>query len=211
MKIFFVIITTMFFSLTGISQDIENLILPSPVMKGGKPLMEALKDRQTRRNFSEQKLTQQQLSDLLWAAFGINRPESGKRTAPSAVNWQETEVYVSLESGIYLYDAKKNVLQAVFAGDHRKDMGKQDFAGDAAVVLIYVADYSRMGERSKEDKEFYSAVDAGYISQNVYLYCSSQNLATVVMGYIDREKIKEYLKLKDDKKVILTQCVGYPK
>ncbi len=174
--------------------------------------MEALNDRQTKRDFSQQKLTEQQLSDLLWAAFGINRPESGRRTAPSAVNWQETDIYVSLESGIYLYDAKKNELAAIAVGDHRKDMGRQGFTADAAVVLIFVADYSKMGIlSSKEDKDFYSAVDVGYISQNVYLYCSSENLATVVLGLIDRDNIKTLLGLKVDQKVILSQCIGFPK
>lgn len=174
--------------------------------------MEALNDRQTKRDFSQQKLSEQQLSDMLWAAFGINRPESGRRTAPSAVNWQETDIYVSLESGVYLYDAKKNELTAVISGDHRKDMGKQGFTGDAAVMLVFVADYSKMGlVTPKENKDFYSAVDVGYISQNVYLYCSSENMSTVVLGMIDRDKIKELLKLKEDQKVILSQCVGFPK
>ena len=173
--------------------------------------MEALKDRQTNRDFSKQKLSEQQLSDLLWAAFGINRPESGKRTAPSAVNWQETDIYVSLESGVYLYDAKKNELTVVLSGDHRKDMGRQGFTGDAAVMLVFVADYSKMGALTpKENKDFYSAVDVGYISQNVYLFCSSEDMSTVVLGMVDRDKIKSLLKLNDDQKVILSQCVGFP-
>jgi SagB-type dehydrogenase family enzyme len=212
MKRFILIITAMLLSLTCLPQELKNITLPFPNMKGGKPLMEALKDRQTRRDFNQQKLTEQQLSDLLWAAFGINRPESDRRTAPSAVNWQETDIYVSLESGIYLYNAKKNELTAILSGDHRKDMGRQSFAGDAAVVLVFVADYSKMGVMaSKEDKDFYSATDAGYISQNVYLYCSSENMATVVMGYINRDNIKDLLKLQNNQKVILSQCVGFPK
>lgn len=194
------------------SQELINISLPAPKTSGGKPLMEALKDRQTQRSFTSQKLSDQQLSDLLWAAFGINRPENGRRTAPSAVNWQETDIYVSLESGIYIYDAKKNELTTIVGGDHRKDMGKQGFTAEAAVMLIFVADYSKMGlVTPKENKDFYSAVDAGYISQNVYLYCSSENLSTVVLGMIDRDKIKELLKLKEDQKVILSQCVGFPK
>ena len=174
--------------------------------------MEALNDRQTRREFSKKKLNDQQLSDLLWAAFGINRPESGKRTAPSAVNWQETEIYVCLETNVYLYNAEKNELSFVLQGDHRSEMGKQSFAGEAPVVLVYVSDYSKMGQKAdKESKDFYAAVDAGYISQNVYLYCSSENMATVVLGYIDKENIKNLLKLKEDQKVLLTQCVAFPK
>jgi len=212
MKRILLIITAMLFSLTCLPQELVNISLPAPNTKGGKPLMEALNDRQTKRDFSQQKLSDQQLSDLLWAGFGINRTESGRRTAPSAVNWQETDIYVSLESGVYLYDAKKNELTAVISGDHRKDMGKQSFTGDAAVMLVFVADYSKMGlVTPKENKDFYSAVDVGYISQNVYLFCSSENMSTVVLGMIDRDKIKELLKLKEDQKVILTQCVGFPK
>jgi len=212
MKRILLIITAMLFSLTCLPQELVNISLPAPNTKGGKPLMEALNDRQTKRDFSQQKLSDQQLSDLLWAGFGINRTESGRRTAPSAVNWQETDIYVSLESGVYLYDAKKNELTAVISGDHRKDMGKQNFTGDAAVMLVFVADYSKMGlVTPKENKDFYSAVDVGYISQNVYLFCSSENMSTVVLGMIDRDKIKELLKLKEDQKVILTQCVGFPK
>jgi SagB-type dehydrogenase family enzyme len=212
MKRILLIITVMLFSLTCLPQELVNISLPAPNTKGGKPLMEALNDRQTKRDFGQQKLTEQQLSDLLWAAFGINRTESGRRTAPSAVNWQETDIYVSLESGVYLYDAKKNELTAVISGDHRKDMGKQSFTGDAAVMLVFVADYSKMGVVTpKENKDFYAAVDVGYISQNVYLYCSSENMSTVVLGMIDRDKIKELLKLKEDQKVILSQCVGFPK
>lgn len=174
--------------------------------------MEALSVRETKRDFSSQKLNNQQLSDLLWATFGINRPESGKRTAPSAVNWQETDIYVCLDSGVYNYDAKKNELTAIMSGDYRKDMGRQGFTADAALMFVFVADYSKMSVlASKEDKDFYSAVDVGYISQNVYLFCASENMATVVLGWIDRDKIKKILNLKDNQRVILTQCVGFPK
>lgn len=212
MKKSVLIIAALFVSLFCYAQETKNISLPAPNMEGGMTLMEALKNRQTKREFSKEKLSDQKLSDLLWAAFGINRPESGKRTAPSAVNWQETDIYVSLESGVYLYNAQKNMLMGIIEGDYRKDMGKQSFAGDAAAVLVFVADYSKMGVMaSKEDKDFYAAVDVGYISQNVYLFCSSENLATVVLGMVDREKIKKTLKLHDNQKVILTQCVGFPK
>lgn len=212
MKKTVLIIAALFVSLFCYAQETKNISLPAPNLEGGMPLMEALKNRQTKREFSKEKLSEQKLSDLLWAAFGINRPESGKRTAPSAVNWQETDIYVSLESGVYLYNAQKNILTGILEGDYRKDMGKQSFAGDAAAVLVFVADYSKMGVlASKEDKDFYAAVDVGYISQNVYLFCSSENLATVVLGMVDRDKIKKTLKLQDNQKVILTQCVGFPK
>lgn len=200
-----------FASLFGIAQELKPIVLPSPNMKGGKPLMEALKDRKTSRDFAKDKLSLQMLSDLLWAACGINRPESGKRTAPSAVDWQEVDVYVILEEGAYIYDAKNNKLEPVAAGDYRGKMGIQGFVGDAPVVLAFVSDHSKMSVITTADqKDFYSATDTGYISQNVYLFCASENLATVVLGLINRDNITKVLKLKSDQKVILTQCVGFP-
>jgi SagB-type dehydrogenase family enzyme len=198
-------------SLFSVAQELKPIILPLPDMKGGKPLMEALKDRKTSRNFAKDKLSLQMLSDLLWAACGINRPESGKRTAPSAVDWQEIDVYVVLEEGAYLYNPKDNKLEPVAAGDFRGKMGIQGFVGDAPVVLAFVSDHSKMSViTTKDQKDFYSATDTGYISQNVYLFCASEDLATVVLGLINRDNISRVLKLKSDQKVILTQCVGFP-
>lgn len=171
--------------------------------------MDALSLRQTQRDFNESSLELQQISDLLWAAYGINRPENGKRTAPSAMNKQEFDVYVILKLGAFLYIPEDLFLLPIAKGDLRKHMGKQDFIANAAVVLVYVADYKRMGKMSDEDKVFYSAVDCGYISQNVYLFCASQGLKTVVLGYIDREQIANYLLLNENQHVILTQAIGY--
>lgn len=173
--------------------------------------MQALAERQTQRKFSSKELNLQTISDLLWAAFGINRPASGRRTAPSAVNWQETDIYVVMPDAAYIYDAVNNTLQMQIQGDYRENMAIQSMVKDAPLILAYVADYKKMGAlASKEDKDFYAAVDCGYISQNVYLFCASENLATVVLGYINRTKIAETLKLKDHQKVILTQPVAYP-
>jgi SagB-type dehydrogenase family enzyme len=188
----------------------QPIKLPAPQMSGGKPLMEALKDRKTERKFSDQKLEQQMLSSLLWAAYGINRPDEGKRTAPSAMNWQEMDLYVCLKEGIYIYNAKSNILDTIVSGDFRKKMGKLGYVEDAPLVLVYVADYSHMSVADKENKDFYSAVDAGFISQNVYLFCASEGLSTVVMGYINREEIPKILNLSKDQKVIVAQCVGFP-
>jgi SagB-type dehydrogenase family enzyme len=184
--------------------------LPPPKRDGGKPLMEALRDRQTRREFSEKGLTPEQLSNLLWAAFGINRPDSGRRTAPSAVNWQEIAIYVARASGVWLYDAKAHALRRVLAEDLRAAAGKQHFVGTAPVVLIYVADRSRMGSAAEADKDFYSATDTGFISENVYLFCASENLATVVVGSLDRAALAERMGLRPEQRVILTQPVGFP-
>ncbi len=193
------------------SQVNDTIILPTPKMSGGMPLMEALKNRKTNRDFIYKELSRQQLSDLLWAADGVNRPENGKRTAPSAVNVQEIDVYVALKEGLYLYDATNNVLIKILNEDVRAFTGYQDFVKNASVNLVYVADYSKMKDFSDEEKNFYSSADAGFISQNVYLYCASEGLATVVLGYIDREKMKNLMKLKESQKIILSQSIGFPK
>jgi len=212
MKKIFLIALALVGGLLCQAQGKKEIILPVANTEGGKPFMETLKDRHTTRSFSQEKLSDQQLSNLLWAAFGINRPESGKRTAPSAMNNQETDIYICLSSGVFLYDAKKHSLILVVEEEYRKNMGRQDFVASAPVILLFVADYSKMGEKvSAEKKDFYSAVDVGYISQNVYLYCASENLGTVVLGSVDGNKVKEILKLKDNQKVLLSQCVGFPK
>jgi len=184
--------------------------LPAPQVTAGKPLMQALNERQSRRAFRAQALPPQVLANLLWAACGVNRPASGKRTAPSAVNWQEIDVYVALPDGLFLYDARTNALQPVLAEDIRSAAGRQRFVSEAPAVLIYVADRSRMGSASDTDKDFYSAVDTGFISQNVYLFCASANLATVVLGMVDRPALAKKMGLRADQRIILTQPVGYP-
>jgi SagB-type dehydrogenase family enzyme len=183
--------------------------LPGPNMKGGMPLMEALSERKTQREFSTDELPVQTLSDLLWAAFGINRPERGLRTAPSARNMQEIDIYVALKEGLYVFNAEQHSLEMVLHEDIRAQTGEQDFVADAPVNLIYVADYSRM-TGSEANKDFYSAADTGFISQNVYLYCASEGLATVVRGWVDRDKLGEAMGLREDQKIVLTQTVGYP-
>jgi SagB-type dehydrogenase family enzyme len=148
---------------------------------------------------------------LLWAACGINRPESGKRTAPSAVNWQEIDVYMADQEGLFLYDGKDHTLKPILKKDIRALTGKQAFVAEAPINLIYVADFSKMGGGSAEEKNFYSAVDTGFISQNVYLYCASEGLSTVVRGSVDRDALSQIMKLSSKQKVILVQTVGYPK
>ena len=179
-------------------------------MEAGLPLMRALKERESTRAFSGRELPPQVLSNLLWAAFGVNRPEAGKRTAPSACNWQEIDIYVAMPGGVYLYDAGGNSLVPVLQEDIRAHTGKQDFTQTAPVNLIYVADYSKMQAKRMEDKDFYAATDTGFISQNVYLYCASEGLATVVLGWVDKPELAKIMKLRPDQKVILTQPVGYP-
>jgi SagB-type dehydrogenase family enzyme len=193
------------------SGEQKPIKLPNPQVDGGRPLMQVLRDRSSSRSFSPEKLPDQILSNLLWAAFGINRPNTGKRTAPSAVNWQEIDVYVATAEGLYLYDAKTQTLEPILSVDIRSATGKQDFVKEAPVNLIYVADLSKMGTALKEDKELYSAADTGFISQKVYLYCASEGIATVVRGSIDKQVLAKAMKLRPDQKIILAQSVGYPK
>ena len=193
------------------AQEAKPIQLPPPQTEIGKPLMQALKLRQTSRSFDSKPLPLQELSNLLWAADGINRPDSGKRTAPSAVNWQEVDVYVALAEALYLYDPKTHSLTLVVAKDLRAATGKQDFVKDAPLNLVYVADQSRMKTTSEDDKRLYSGTDVGFIAQNVYLYCASQGLAVVVRGSVDRSSLAQAMKLRPEQRVILAQTVGYPK
>jgi len=192
-------------------QELKPVKLLWPQMDIGKPLMQVLKDRRSSREFSTGTLPEQVLSNMLWAAFGVNRPDSGKRTAPSARNWQEIDIYVATADGLYLYDAKAHALKPVLAGDIRAITGSQPFVREAPVNLIYVADFSRMGQAEVDEKVLYSAADTGFISQNVYLYCASEGLATVVRGSVDRPALAKAMKLRPDQRVILAQSVGYPK
>lgn len=193
------------------SQELKEIKLPDPQMEGGRPLMEVLKDRHSSREFSSEELPLEILSNLLWAGFGINRPDSGKRTAPSAVNWQNIDIYVAMSKGLFLYNAKENMLAPILAEDIRAATGTQSFVKDIPVNLIYVADFSKIPIGTDEDKNFYSAAHTGFISQNVYLYCASEGLATVVRGLVDREALAKVMKLGPDQKVMLAQSVGYPK
>lgn len=192
-----------------VCQAAEPIKLPAPQMDGGKPLMQALKDRMTARAFGEEKLSMQTLSNLLWAAFGISRAD-GRRTAPSAKNWQEIDIYVATSDGFYLWNPRENALDAITTGDHRALVGTQPYAKEAPVNLIYVADYSKV-EGGGMDQGVLVGADTGFISQNVYLFCSSEGLATVVRASIDRDALGKELKLKPQQKIILAQSIGYPK
>jgi SagB-type dehydrogenase family enzyme len=203
--------TTLAFSLTLAGQDSLVTPLPKPQTNKGRPLMQVLKDRKSSREFSAEKLTQQELSDLLWAGFGINRPETGGRTAPSARNMQEIDVYVVTAQGLFLYDAKANALRKLSGGDIMASTGKQPFVKDAALNLVFVVDYSRVKTGRTEDSRMYAAMDAAFVSENVYLYCASEGLATVVRGSVDRPALAKAMGLKESQEIMLAQTVGYPK
>lgn len=193
------------------AQHQSPIQLLTPQTEGGRPLMQAFKDRKTSRAFTSEKLPLQVLSNLLWAAFGINRPDEGRRTAPSALNWQEIDLYVVMADGAYIYEAKNHRLQPIAQGDFRGLTGRQSFFKEAPVNLVYVADFSKTGQTSKEDKEFYSAADTGVIVQNVYLFCASEGLATGVRAFIDKPALSKALQLRPEQKITLAQSVGYPK
>ncbi len=193
------------------AQELRPLELPKPQTDGGRPLMQVLRDRHSTREFKPDKLPLQVLSNLLWAAFGINRPETGKRTAPSAMNWQEVDIYVALPEGLYVYDAKAHRLNPILADDVRAATGGQDFVKGAPLNLVYVADLARTKDAGAEEKNFYTTIDVGFIGQNVYLFCASEGLATVVRGTVDRPALAKLMKLRPEQKIIVAQTVGYPK
>ena len=212
-KMLFVLSLVIVCSTMSFGQKLKPIKLLKPQTDGGKPLMQALKARKSSRVFSDKKLPPQVLSNLLWAACGVNRPVSGKtgkRTAPSSHNCQEIDIYVALPEGLYLYDAKENTLKPVLAKDIRAVAGRQKFTQKAPLNLIFVANLAKMGRGDQKTKDFYSATDTGFISQNVYLFCASEGLATVVLGYVDRALLSREMGLNANQKIILSQPVGYP-
>lgn len=202
------IVLAISFLLIACTVNAQHIKLPKPVMDGGKPLMETLADRKSNRDFSDKELSLQQLSDMLWAANGISRPD-GRKTAPSARNMQEIDIYVFMPKGIYFYDAKENQLTLKKEGDFRKDAAMQPNMQEAPVLLIFVANYDKMGDMDNDTKMFYGALDCGNVSQNVYLYCSSENLSTVAIGSIHRDAIQKLLDING--RAILGQPVGIAK
>ena len=196
-------------ALAGSAQELPRLSLPAPQTEGGKPLMQALRLRATARAFAPDPLPPQTLANLLWAAWGINRPQEGKRTAPSTRNWQEIDVVVLNATGAYRYDAAANALEPLVAGDHRALAGTQDFVKDAPVTLVLVADTARM--QGGPDTQALAHADAAFISQNVSLFCASEGLATGVRASVDRPALARALKLRDGQLVVFAQSVGFPK
>jgi nitroreductase len=189
------------FCITNLNaQDIK---LPAPEITGGMPLMEALSKRQTSRDFSPKELDKQTLSNLLWAANGFNRED--KRTAPTASDRQELDLYVAMSSGLYFYDAKTNRLIQKSKDDIRALTGMQDFVATAPVNLLIVADTEK---QTKKDRNY---MNSGYISQNIYLFCTSEGLSTVARAMFDGPALGKALNLPAKQIVILTQTVGYPK
>jgi nitroreductase len=187
----------------------DVLKLPPPRTTGGTPLLTALSQRQTTREFKTNSLDPQCLSDLLWAAFGVNRPATGGRTAPSAMNAQEIDLYLAAATGLFRFDPKAHQLDRVVADDLRPLTSGQEFARAAPVTLVFVADLARLPKARPEQREFYAGIDTGYISQNVYLFCASAGLGTVVHD-LDRAPLAKAARLGPDQRIILAQAVGFP-
>jgi nitroreductase len=187
----------------------QSIELPAPQKTGGMPVMEALAKRSTSRAFATNELSSRQISSLLWAAFGVNRPD-GKRTAPSARDFQETDIYVLLQSGAYVYSAVSNKLDLAVAEDIRALGGVQAFVKDAPVTLVFVADLAKSGGNNENSRNL-ANIDAGYISENVYLFCASEGLVTGARAMVDRDALGQKLKLRPEQLIVLAQSVGYPK
>jgi SagB-type dehydrogenase family enzyme len=189
----------------------HTLALPPPHREGGLPLMEALVRRQSLREFAPTALDEQTLSDLLWAAAGVNRPALGGRTTPSAMNAQEVQLYAAMPQGLYRYEPVAHELQLVDASDVRRVTGYQDFVDNAALDLVYVADHGRMGMVPAAQRTAYACAAAGAMAQNAYLFCASAGLATVVRAWFDREALAKAMGLGNDQQLLLAQTVGHTK
>lgn len=198
------------FSVLGAEEE-KVMKLPQPVKEGGMTLNDALAKRKSVRSYSDRELTAQELSNLLWAANGITR-EDGRRTAPSARNAQEIDLYVILKGGVYFYNHVKHVLELVLAEDIREIAGLQPFVKTAPVNLLYVVDYKKMdwGKMTQEKKRQYGAVDSGFIGQNVYLHCTAMGMASVFRGLLDTEALHKKIGLPEHKEVLYGHTVGFP-
>jgi len=192
------------------AQQANTIVLNQPDTNRGYPVMKAFKQRASVSKFDTVSLKLQDISDLLWAANGINRPATGKRTAPSAMNCQDIDVYVLMKSGAYLYDAAKNTLNLIATGDNRKlGAGQQDFVNDAPLICILVSDISKFTRGNDSTKLMLAAEDAGIVSQNISLFCAGVGFATRPRVSMDQEKLKAVLKLKPSQHLILNNPVSY--
>jgi len=193
--------------MAALAQEVR--MLPNPRKEAGKPLMQALQLRRSIRAFSPRPLPPELLSDLLWAAYGVNRP-NGDRTAPYWRHIMVIDVYAAMADGVWLYDPKQHALRPHLQTDIRAQTGLQDFVATAPLNLVYVAHGEKMKDISPEERRLYASVDAAFAGQNVYLYCASEGLATVFRGAVDYEKLKQAMRLEDGQFVTFAQTVGYP-
>lgn len=184
--------------------------LPPVRTHGGLPLIDALRLRHSTRQYDSRALPVRLLSELLWAAFGINRAETGDRTAPYWRHVMVIDVYVAMADGVWIYAPGQHELLPHLATDIRAATGLQDFVSEAPVELVYVAHGERMHDVIAEDRRLYASVDAAFIGQNVYLFCASEGLGTVFRGAFDQKKLARALNLADKQFITFVQTVGYP-
>lgn len=205
----------------GSSKPLQPILLPEPEKEGGKSVLAALQERRTTRGISTREISPQVLSSLLWAAFGVNRKQAsfGKpgRTAPSASNSQEIDLYIARAEGVYIYQAVPHQLTPVVAGDFRARAGRRG-ASKAPLNIFYIADLSRYDlgprqpDRSIGDPEVqksYYYTDTGFIAQNVYLFAAAHGMAAWFHNCDRKNTVKEF-KLKPTQRVLFAQSVGYP-
>ena len=191
----------------------DNILLPKPSMDNKVTLMQALQNRHSTREYANKQVPDDVLSTVLWAACGINRPDEGKITAPSAINAQDIQVYVVRQDGAYLYKSEDNSLEKVSSKDLRAAVaGRQSFAASAPVSLVLVSNHNKFPQQMpKEAKTRMGVVDAGYISENICLACSALGLNTVPRMTMDTEALKKELRLDDNYDLVLNSQIGYPK
>lgn len=203
-------LTTCLIMATSLFVMAQNVVkLPEPDKNVSMTLYQALQQRKSVREYSTKDIDDMKLSQLLWAAVGINRPD-GHLTAPTAINAQDIIVYVCRKDGAYLYVAKDNALQKVSDKDLRKAVASsQTFAADAPVSLVIVTDNAKFRGGSTNGPTISGAIDAGYVSQNIDLACEALGLATVPRATMEKETLKKELKLSDSQNPILNHPVGY--
>jgi SagB-type dehydrogenase family enzyme len=194
------------------AQDAKTIILNPPDFTRGLPVMTALSLRASATEFDTTSLSLQDISDILWAANGINRPESGKRTAPSARNAQDIDVYAVMKTGVYLYNHNEHCLDFITGGDHRVLVaGRQENFAVAPLFCVMVSDFSRFSNGNDSSKMIIAAYDAGIVSQNISIFCASVGLDTRPRASMDQENLREILKLKDSQHLMLNNPVAYKK
>jgi len=209
MKNLLLLLAVLVLKLHVFSQENKVIKLPDPQLDKGIPLMQAFKERQSIRIYSEREIPEQEMANLLWAANGINRKESGKRTVPTARNRQEIDVYVSNKEGLFRYDALEHALVTIHNRDIRPLTGTQAYVATAPVNLIIVADLDKIGSDRQSNIQT-ANIDAGFVAQNIYLYCASENMATVVRGSINRDQLAAEMELGPNQYIVVAQTVGYP-
>ena len=209
MKNLLLLLAAFMLQIEAFPQENKVIKLPDPQLDRGKPLMQAFKERQSIRTYADREIPLQEMANLLWAANGINRKDLGKRTVPTARNRQEIDVYVSNKEGLFRYDAQEHALVTIHNRDIRSFTGTQAYVATAPLNLIIVADLDKIGSDRQSNLQT-ANIDAGFVAQNVYLYCASENMAAVVRGSVNRDLLAVEMGLTPNQYIVVAQTVGYP-